>query len=132
MRRCGFVVLPLILVLGFAESGCSNDPAKELWGTWKGKTRIDEDITITIRPDSTIEIETGTDSVRQIRKGTYRIVDRRLRITLSTFDTYQGDIVKRRTKADQDEALFTFTGRNEMVLREGTQAIVLTRVEAPD
>jgi putative alpha-1,2-mannosidase len=129
MRRSSFSTI-LIIVVCFAElSGCSDDPAKELYGTWKGKTRIDQNITMRIRSDSTIEIETDADSVRQIRKGTFAIVDRRLRVALDTLETYSGDVVRRQRKIDQDEALFTFTSKDEMVLRKGTQAIVLERVE---
>jgi hypothetical protein len=130
MKRYTCIVAVMSVVLAFL-SGCGNDPVKDLYGTWTGKTRIDQGITITIRQDRTIEIETQVDSVRQIRKGTYTIVDRRLRIALTSLDTYTGNIVKRETKADQDEALFTFTSHNEMVLRKGTQAIVLQRVDGP-
>jgi hypothetical protein len=132
MKRYTCILAVMSIVLAFAFlPGCSDDPVKDLYGTWTGKTRIDQDMTITIRQDRTIEIETQVDSVRQIRKGTYTIIDRRLRIALTTLDTYTGNVVKRETKADQDEALFTFTSRNEMVLRKGTQAIILQRAEAP-
>lgn len=108
--------------------GCTSDPWSKLYGTWEGKTRIDQNISITMRPDSTIEIETETDSGRQISKGTYQIIDRRIRIALTSVETYTGNVAKLENKADQDEALFTFAGKNEMVLRKGTQAIVLHRV----
>ncbi len=116
-------------ILGFYA--CSLDRSKELQGTWKGTTKIDQNITITIGPDSTIEIETEVDSVRQIRKGTYQIIDRRIRIALNSLETDTDGAVKRETKEDQDEALFTMTGKDEMVLRRGTQAIILHRTREP-
>jgi hypothetical protein len=126
------VVILFFLVLAFVGlPGCGNDPASKLYGTWKGKTKIDQDIAITIRPDTTIEIETQIDTVRQIRKGTFTLVDRRLRIALTTLDTYFGDVIKHEAKIDQDEALYTFTSDDEIVLRKGTQAIILQRVEGP-
>jgi hypothetical protein len=129
MRRRSFTTVFTLIVCLVECLGCSSDPAKELYGTWKGKTRIDQDIAITIRQDRTIEIETDADSVRQIRKGTFEIIDRRLRVAFDTLEIYNGDIVKRERKVDQDEALFTFTSDDEMVLRKGTQAIVLERIE---
>lgn len=118
-----------VLCLGlFVAVGCKKDSLHQLYGAWEGKTRIDQSITVTIRPDSTIRIETDTENGRQIRSGTYAIIDRRIRIALTSLETYSGDTVKREKKADQDEALFTFTGENEMVLRKGTQAIILHRV----
>jgi hypothetical protein len=130
MKRRISVVILIFLVLTFVGlPGCSSDPAKKLYGTWKGKSKIDQDIAITIRPDSTIEIETQVDTVRQIRKGTYKIIDRRLRISLSDLETFAGDVVKREKKIDQDEALLTLTSADEMVLRKGTQAIVLQRAK---
>jgi len=110
--------------------GCKTDSRSMLFGRWEGKTKIDQDIAITIRPDSTIEIETQADSSTQIRKGTYQIVDRRLRIALTSLETVTGKTVKRENKADQDEALFTMIGENEMVLRKGTQAIILHRAKS--
>jgi hypothetical protein len=129
MRRSSFAAILIIVVCFAGIFGCSNDPAKDLYGTWKGKTRIAQDIVMTIRNDKTIEIETDSDSVRQVRKGTFVIVDRRLRATLDTLETYTGNVVKRERKVDFDEALFTFISDDEMVLRNGTQAIVLERVE---
>jgi hypothetical protein len=129
MRRSSFSTILIIVVCFAGIFGCSNDPAKDLYGTWKGKTRIAQDIVMTIRNDKTIEIETDSDSVRQVRKGTFVIVDRRLRATLDTLETYTGNVVKRERKVDFDEALFTFISDDEMVLRKGTQAIVLERVE---
>jgi hypothetical protein len=129
MRRSSFAAILIIVVCFAGIFGCSNDPAKDLYGTWKGKTRIAQDIVMTIRNDKTIEIETDSDSVRQVRKGTFVIVDRRLRATLDTLETYTGNVVKRERKVDFDEALFTFISDDEMVLRKGTQAIVLERVE---
>lgn len=129
MTKLSNVYLLTICILGFYA--CGADPAISLHGTWTGKTKIDQNITITIGPDSTIEIETEVDSSKQIRKGTYRIIDRRIRITLSSLETYTGDVIKREAKMDQDEALFTMTGKDEMVLRKGTQAIVLQRTRGP-
>jgi hypothetical protein len=106
---------------------CSRDPLERLYGTWKGKTRIDQDITITIRPDSTIAIETEVDSIRQIKRGTYRVVDRRLRILLTSTETIEGDSVKTQRRLDQDEAVYTLTSAKELVLRRGEMAIVLQR-----
>ena len=83
-----------------------------------------------IRPDSTIEISTMVDdTIRQIRKGTFTLVDRRLRISLTSLDTYSGESVKHESKIDQDEALVTFTSADEIVLRKGTQAMVLERAK---
>jgi hypothetical protein len=130
MKRRISVVIFISFVLALVGlPGCSNDPVSKLNGTWKGKTKIDQDIAITIRPDSTIEIETQVDTLRQIRKGTFRLVDRRLRIALTTLDTYAGDVIKHEAKVDQDEALYTFTSDDEIVLRKGTQVIILQRVE---
>lgn len=132
MKRYQSVVGPFFFALLLVQlSACSKDPREKLYGTWKGTTKIEQNITITIRPDSTIEIDTQVDSVREIRKGTYTIVDRRLRIALTRRETYTGDRVVREDKVDQDEAVFTFTGENEMVLRKGTQAMILQRVAAP-
>ncbi len=117
----------LLTALGFFA--CTESTEERLCGVWKGTTRIDQSITITIRPDSTIAIETTEDSVIQIREGTYTILDRRLRIRLTTLERRIGSNVRRETKPDQDEAVFTFTGKNEMVLRKGLQAIVMERVE---
>lgn len=123
----------VLLVFGFfIVPGCNRNPLTGLYGTWEGKTRIDQNIVITMRPDSTIEIETEEDSARQVRKGTYQVIDRRIRITLSSLETYTGDVVKRETNMDQDEALFTMTGRDEMVLRKGAQAIILHRTRGAD
>ena len=120
----------LVLVLCSLLS-CKNDPLQRLYGTWEGKTRIDQNISMTFRPDSTIEIETDTDYGKEIRKGTFQIIDRRIRIALTSLETYMGDTVKRQHKLDHDEALFTFTGKNEMVLRKGTMAIILHKKESP-
>jgi hypothetical protein len=125
-------IVVVLLTFGFFTfAGCNRDPLSGLYGTWAGKTRIDQNISITMRPDSTIEIETQVDSARQVRKGTYQVIDRRLRIALSSLETYTGDVIKRETKVDQDEALFTMTGKDEMVLRKGTQAIILHRTRGP-
>ena len=133
MRQSIASTILIFVAVALADlSGCSAEPAKELLGTWKGTTKIDQEITITIRKDSTIEIETVADSVRDIRKGTYQVIDRRLRIALTVRETQSGDLVKREPKFDQEEALFTFTAANEMVLREGTQAIILERIKGPD
>ena len=118
--------LPLLALVCIIA--CTKDRQDRLFGTWEGRTRIDQGISMTFRPDSTIEIETDADSVKQVRQGTFQIVDRRIRIALTLLETYSGNSVKREMKADQDEALFTFTGENEMVLRKGTQAIILHRV----
>ncbi len=112
-------------------AACSHDPGERLYGTWKGKTKIDQDITITIRQDSTIAIETEADSVRRVQKGTYQIIDRRLRISLTSVDTYEGDSVSTRLKSDHDEAVFTLTAANELVLRRGEMAIILEKVGEP-
>lgn len=121
------ITLACLLVL----AACCREPSNEVHGIWKGKTKIDQDITITLKPDSTIQIETETEGVRQIRKGTYQIIDRRLRISLTSVETFTGGSVRREEKADQDEAVFTITSSNEMVLRRGTQAMVLERVSGP-
>ena len=126
----GLVVVLLTLGI-FALGGCNKDPLNGLYGKWEGQTRIDQNISITMRPDSTIEIETEVDSARQIRKGTYQVIDRRIRIALSSLETYTGAVIKHETKVDQDEALFTMTGKDEMVLRKGTQAIILHRTRGP-
>jgi hypothetical protein len=125
------MVVVLVTFCLFILTGCNRDPLSGLYGTWEGKTRIDQNISITMRPDSTIEIETEVDSARQVRKGTYHVIDRRLRIALSSLETYAGDVIKHETKVDQDEALFTMTGKDEMVLRKGTQAIILHRTRGP-
>ncbi len=125
----GVCVVVLFTFAAGITPGCKQNPARDLCGTWRGTTKIDQEISITIRPDSTIEIETVADSVRQIRRGTYTLLDRRLRINLDTLETHVGDAVKREMKPDQDEAVLTFTGKNEIVLRKGLQAIVLERVE---
>ncbi len=117
----------LLLVIAILP-GCSRDPLERLYGTWKGKTRIDQDITITIKRDSTIAIETEDDSLRQIRRGTYQVIDRRLRISLASVETYEGDSVRTQVKVDHDEAVFTLTGADELVLRRGQMAIVLEKV----
>jgi hypothetical protein len=120
----GFAVVFLALAL----LGCGKTVEERLCGTWEGTTRIDLPITITIRPDSTIQSETKEDSGHVVRAGTYSIVDRRLRIHLTSVERIVGDSVRREDKIDHDEATFTFTGENEMVLRKGLQAIVLERV----
>jgi hypothetical protein len=118
----------LIICLGLAA--CNSTSGDKLYGTWQGKTRIEQDITMMIRPDSTIEISTMVDdTIRQIRKGTFTLVDRRLRISLTSLDTYSGESVKHESKIDQDEALVTFTSADEIVLRKGTQAMVLERAK---
>ena len=108
-------------------SGCSRDAVDRLHGTWIGKTRIDQDITITIGKDSTIAIETADDSVRKVQRGTYQIVDRRIRISLDSLETYTESGVKRERKTGADEAVFTLTMGNELILRRGLQAIVLQK-----
>jgi len=129
--RSGTVRSYFVLFLPFVLSSfvsCRNDPLSKLYGRWEGKTKFDQDISITLNRDSTIEIETQTDEGRQIRTGTYRIVDRRIRIALTTLEIHSGNTVKREKRIDQDEAVFTMTGKDEMVLREGTQAIILRRI----
>ncbi len=126
MKQAPPVFVFAIIVLQLL--GCSKSVEQRLCGTWKGTTRIDQPMTITIRADSTIQIEMEGDSGRVVRRGTYSIVDRRLRIKLTTTETIDGDRVTREDKTDQDEATFVFTGENEMVLRKGLQAIVLERV----
>ena len=129
MTRSSSIVAIVFLAIDIlGTSGCSKTVEQKLCGTWKGTTRIDQGITITLRPDSTIQIETEEDSVQVVRNGTYSIVDRRLRIRLTSQETIQGDLVTRKSKIDHEEAVFTFTGENEMVLREGLLAIVLERV----
>jgi hypothetical protein len=118
----------LLTILGL--SACNSGSGDRLYGTWQGKTLIDQDISITIRPDSTIEISTTVDdTVRQIRKGTYALVDRRMRISLTTLDTYSSGDIRHESKIDQDEAVVTFTSADEIVLRRGTQAMVLERTK---
>ncbi len=119
-------------VLASVFFGCGKDPYERLYGTWSGKTRIDQDITIRIHRDSTIEIETDVDSVRQVQKGTFQIIDRRIRIQFKTMETYTDDGVVRQEKTGTDEAVFTLTRSNELVLRRSLQAIVLQKVgESP-
>ena len=125
ISHAAFVGL-LFFIVGLLA--CSRRSGDELYGTWQGRTRIDQDISITIRRDSTIEITTTVDdTIRQIRKGTYALVDRRLRISLTGLDTFKGNVVTHENKIDQDEALVTFTSADEIVLRKGTQAMVLER-----
>ncbi len=113
-----------------AGSGCSRDPLDQLYGTWKGKTKIDQDITMTFGRDSTIAIETvqEEDSIRKIQRGTFQIVDRRIRIWLTSLETYTGGSVKREKKTGADEAVFTLTMGDELILRRGLSAIVLQKV----
>ncbi len=123
--------LPLLLLSAAFLAGvcaCNRDPLDRLYGTWSGKTKTDQDITITIGRDSTIAIETVEDSVRKVQKGTYLIIDRRIRISLTTMETYEGDNVTRQKKTGADEAVFTLTRGNELILRRGLQAIVLQKV----
>lgn len=129
-NKIGFV--SLFVTCLFFLPGCSKDPLRDLYGTWKGQTKIDQTMTITLRPDSTIEIEIQGEDVRTVRKGTYELVDRRLRTTLTTLETFTGKAVKREEKVDQDEAVLTMTSKNELVLRKGTQAVVLERVLTPN
>ncbi len=124
-------LITALIVMGaiaLVVTSCRKKPLEKLYGTWTGTSKIDQDITITLRPDSTIEIETEADSVRQVRKGTYQIVDRRLRIVLKSVETYTGDSVRREMKNEHDEAVFTLTYDDELVLRRGAQVLVLHRV----
>lgn len=126
-----FFLVSLILLL-VSVTGCGRDPYEKLYGTWSGKTRIDQDITIRIHRDSTIEIETEVDSVRQVQKGTFQVIDRRIRIQFKTMETYTDQGVMRQEKTGTDEAVFTLTRSNELVLRRSLQAIVLQKVgESP-
>jgi hypothetical protein len=129
MKQKPFSALLLLMGIFLISSlSCSQDPLERLYGTWRGKTRIDQDITITIRPDSTIAIEIEADSVRQIKTGTYQVIDRRLRILLTSTQTFEGDSVKKQRKIEHDEAVYTVTRANELVLRRGEMAIVLGKV----
>ena len=116
----------------FFLPGCSKDPLSDLYGTWKGQTKIDQTMTITLRPDSTIEIEIEGEDIRTVRRGKFQMVDRRLRTTLTTLETLTEKAVKREEKVDHDEAVLTMTSKNEMVLRKGIQAVVLDRVLTPN
>lgn len=125
-------IIPASMLLAILFSGlssCSHDPLEHLYGTWKGKTKIDQDITMIIKPDSTIAIETEEDSVKRVQKGTYQIVDRRIRIVLTSFEVFEGDSVRREKKKAHDEAVFTLTYYNELVLRRGEQVMVLHKGE---
>jgi hypothetical protein len=120
-----FVILLLVLVA--AGAGCGRQIPVNLVGTWKGTTKLDQDIIMTFGSDSSIRIETMVDSVRQVRGGTFHLVDRRVRIVLAYVETFAGNTPHRITKVDQDEAVLTMTHKDEFVLRKGDQVVIFER-----